>query len=167
MKGSVLLFPEAWLTWRPSLANVCPELKILFAGKRNRNFHADFYPKTSILKLFTPTSILKLKILFQISSDEKVLFGAKGFGQSFGFFFFLYFPPVGLLQWPSFPSLSNRSPGSFCLTFVLTALAVRSWGLLVQTQRVGELIFAFPLSVAYHVTQDVKFTDVTCKTHSG
>ena len=55
-KDSILLFRGAWLTWPPSLANVCPELKILF----------------------------------QISSDEKVLFfGAKGSDQSFGLFFFL------------------------------------------------------------------------------
>ena len=46
-------FPGVWLTWCPSLANVC----------------------------------LVLKILFQISSDEKVLFfSAKGSGQSFGSF---------------------------------------------------------------------------------
>ena len=43
--------------------------------------------------LFSPTSVLKLKILFLISSDEKVLFfGAKGSGQSFGLFLpHLYF----------------------------------------------------------------------------
>ena len=29
-KDSVLLFPGTWLIWRPSLANVYPELKILF-----------------------------------------------------------------------------------------------------------------------------------------
>ena len=43
--------------------------------------------------LFTPAAVLKLKIPFQISSDEKALFlGAKGSGQSFGFFLpHLYF----------------------------------------------------------------------------
>ena len=51
-------FPGAWLTWRPSLANVCPVLKILFAGEgpgvlANKSAH-----------LFMPTFVLKLKILF-------------------------------------------------------------------------------------------------------
>ena len=67
-KDSVLLFPGAWLNWRPSLANVCPELTILPAGEGTRSF---CYKSA---RLFTPTSVLKLKILFQISSDEKVLF---------------------------------------------------------------------------------------------
>ena len=67
-KDSVLLFPAARLTWHPSLANVCPELKILFAGERARSFGY------SSAHLFTPTSVLKLKIPFQIFSDEKALF---------------------------------------------------------------------------------------------
>ena len=80
-------FPGAWLTWRSFLAKVCPELKILFAGERARSFG------DSSAHLFTPISVLKLTILFQISSDEKVLFfGAKGSDQSFGFFLpHLYF----------------------------------------------------------------------------
>ena len=53
-KDSVLLFFGAWLTWRPSLANVCPKLKILFAGEGTRSFglwistsfHDDFCPQT-------------------------------------------------------------------------------------------------------------------------
>ena len=55
---SILLFPGAWLTWRPPPASVCPELKILF----------------------------------QISSDEKVLFLAlKALANHLASFFFLYF----------------------------------------------------------------------------
>ena len=75
-KDSILLFPGAWLTWRPSLANVCPELKILF----------------------------------QISSDEKVLFffffGAKGSANHLALLSLCH--PVKLLQWPTFPSPSNQ-----------------------------------------------------------
>ena len=46
--------PRSWWTWCPFFANVCPELKILFAGKRtNQSFgcklaslSADFCPQT-------------------------------------------------------------------------------------------------------------------------
>ena len=108
--------------------------------------------------LFTTTSVLKLKILFQISSDEKVLFfGAKDSGQSFGLFrlplYFIrscYYNDLHSLLYPT--DYRSWSASSFCLTFVLTALAVSPWGLFVQTQRVGGFTFPFPLTVAYHVT---------------
>ena len=53
-KDPVLLFPGAWLTWCPSLANICPELKILFVGEEpgvlaNNSAH-----------LFTPTYVLPI-----------------------------------------------------------------------------------------------------------
>ena len=63
-------FPGAWLTWSPSLANFCPELKILLAGVRPRVL------ANKSAHLFTPNYVLKLKSLFQISSDEKILFSA-------------------------------------------------------------------------------------------
>ena len=104
--------------------------------------------------LFTPTSVRKLKIPFQTPSDEKALFfGAKGSANHLALLSLCH--PVMPPQWPTLPSLSNRAQVTECwqrLSYILTALAVSPWGLLVQTQRVGEFIFPFPLSEACHVT---------------
>ena len=116
-------FPGAWLTWRPSLANVCPELKILF----------------------------------QISSNEKVLFfGSKRSGQSFGLFLpSLYFirscDSMTYIPFSVQPIIGFGVQVAFDLSSYLPFNS-QSWDLFVQTQRGGEFIFPFPFSVAYHVT---------------
>ena len=66
-----------------------------------------------LARLFTPTSVLKLKIPFQISSDEKPLFLAwRALANHLAFFLLLHFIrscySFGLLQWLISPSLSNQ-----------------------------------------------------------
>ena len=61
-----------------------------------------------------------------------------------------YYHDLHSLLYPT--DYRSWSAGSFCLTFILTALVIIPWGLLVQTQKIGELIFPFALSVAYHIT---------------
>ena len=121
-KDSVLLFPGAWLTWRPSLANICPELKILF----------------------------------QISSDEKVLFWHKRVWSIIWLFLLPLFSSsqattMTYIPFSVQPIIGHGVQAAFGLHSYLPFNG-QSWDLLVQTQSLGELIFLFPLSVTYHIT---------------
>ena len=59
--------------------------------------------------LFTPTAVLKLKSLFQISSDEEVLLLAlKASASHLASFFLISISSGHITQWPTFPSLSNQ-----------------------------------------------------------
>ena len=58
--------------------------------------------------LFTPTAVLKLKSLFQISSDEKVLLSAQKASANHLASFFLISVSSGHATYATFPSLSNQ-----------------------------------------------------------
>ena len=60
-------------------------------------------------RLYPPTSVLKLKIYFQISLTKKCHFGAKvSMDKLFDFFLLPTFHPVTIFEWPGFFSLFNR-----------------------------------------------------------
>ena len=147
-------------------ADFCPKILFYaFYGGSPELLAVDrrLYPPTSVLKtkdsscgwgdlpkfgyksayLSTPTSVLKLKILFPNFLRRKgIIFGAKGSGQSFWPFLLLpLFPLVVLLEWPTFPFYVRPVTGHG----VQVALVC-----LFKHRRVGELI-CLSLSVAYHV----------------
>ena len=103
-----------------------------------------------------PTSVLKLKFFSNFPLTKRYNFGAKGSGQSFGFF---SSPPISSghatrVTWILFfvqPIIGHGVRVAFDLHSA-TVLVVSSWGLLVQTQKGRGIDLTFPLSVAYHVT---------------
>ena len=149
-------------------------------------FHSFLANKSA--RLFTPAAVLKLEILFQISSDKKALFLAWKARAN-------YLAPSSsstssghATQCPTFLSPSTWSQVMVCrqpLAFILTWIRYRSWSvsnltfvhislltvslgdLLVQIQRVGDINPTFPLSGAYHVTPFITITVKSTLTQSG